>query len=256
MIRKNLNPLMACCLMSLMLSGCMQNQPAATKATDENDSQSASNAKPLVNRVLTQAEQQELTPDQVITLLKEGNQRFVSGTLTSRSHTKKVRESALGQYPKAIVLSCVDSRIPVEDVFDRGIGDIFVARIAGNFENTDILGSMEFACKVSGSKLVFVLGHEHCGAIRGAIDGVKLGNITSMLANIEPAIDHFEKYDGEKTSKNKKFVEMVTEQNVRGTIDRIRKNSPILKEMEAQGKIKIVGGIYNMDTGTVSFLEE
>ncbi len=192
MIRKNLNPMMAYCLMTLMLSGCMQNQPTATESTNDSDSQSASDAKPLVNRVLTQAEQDELTPDQVITLLKEGNQRFVSGTLTSRNHSKKVRESALGQYPKAIILSCVDSRIPVEDVFDRGIGDIFVARIAGNFENTDILGSMEFACKVSGSKLVFVLGHEHCGAIRGAIDGVKLGNITSMLANIEPAINHFE----------------------------------------------------------------
>jgi len=256
MIRKNLNPMMAYCLMTLMLSGCMQNQPTATESTNDSDSQSASDAKPLVNRVLTQAEQDELTPDQVITLLKEGNQRFVSGTLTSRNHSKKVRESALGQYPKAIILSCVDSRIPVEDVFDRGIGDIFVARIAGNFENTDILGSMEFACKVSGSKLVFVLGHEHCGAIRGAIDGVKLGNITSMLANIEPAINHFEKYDGKKTSKNKEFVEMVTEQNVRGTIDRIRKNSPILKELETQGEIKIVGGIYNMDTGTVSFLEE
>jgi len=113
-----------------------------------------------VNRVLTQEEQAKLTPDEVLTLLKEGNQRFVAGTLTARDHSKLVREAALGQYPKAVILSCLDSRVPVEDVFDRGIGDIFVARVAGNFENTDILGSMEYACKVAGSKLVFVLGHE------------------------------------------------------------------------------------------------
>lgn len=256
MIRMSLNPMLACCLVSLMLSACTQNQPAATKTTDENQTLTAADVKPLVNRVLTQAEQDELTPDQVMTLLKEGNQRFISGTLTSRNHSKQVRESALGQYPKAIILSCIDSRIPVEDVFDRGIGDIFVARVAGNFENTDILGSMEFACKVSGAKLVFVLGHEHCGAINGAIDGVELGNITPMLANIKPAIDHFAKYDGDKTSQNKKFVQMVTAQNVRGTIDRIRINSPILKEMEAKGEIKIVGGVYNMDTGEVDFFEK
>ena len=134
-------------LLSLLLSGCSQNAPA-----DE--------TKPLVERVLTQEEQDKLTPDQVIDLLKQGNRRFMSGTVTARDHTKQVRHAAYGQFPKAVILSCVDSRIPVEDVFDRGIGDLFVARVAGNFVNTDILGSMEFACKVSGSKLVCVLGHE------------------------------------------------------------------------------------------------
>tara|TARA_R110002111_G_scaffold2705_3_gene17896 strand:- start:25325 stop:26098 length:774 start_codon:yes stop_codon:yes gene_type:complete len=257
MIRMSLNPLLACCLFAWMISGCAQSQPtAADDKKTETVVETVADVKPLVNRVLTQAEQNALTPDQVITLLKDGNQRFVAGTLTARNHSKQVRDAALGQYPKAIILSCVDSRIPVEDVFDRGIGDIFVARVAGNFENTDILGSMEFACNLSGAKLVFVLGHEHCGAIRGAIDGAKLGNITAMLTNIKPAIDHFKDYDGDKTSQNVKFVEMVTKQNVLGTIDRIRINSPVLKEMEAKGEIKIVGGIYNMDSGEVSFIEE
>ncbi|WP_366918993.1 carbonic anhydrase family protein [uncultured Gimesia sp.] len=255
MIRMSLRPIVACCILPLMLSGCMQNQPSAPQATDQ-DSSAMIDVKPLVNRVLTQAEQNELTPDQVITLLKEGNQRFIAGTLTSRDHSKQVRDAAQGQYPKAVILSCLDSRIPVEDVFDRGIGDIFVARVAGNFQNTDILGSMEFACKLSGAKLVFVLGHENCGAISGAIDGAKLGNITSMLTNIQPAIDHFSKYEGDKTSQNKEFVHMVAEQNVLETINGIRKNSPVLHEMEKQGKIKIVGGIYNMDTGKVSLLED
>ena len=215
----------------------------------------ASNPKPLVERVLTQEEQQNLTPDEVITILKKGNQQFVSGTLTYRDHSKQVRDAALGQYPKAVILSCLDSRIPVEDVFDRGIGDLFIARVAGNFENTDILGSMEFACKVSGSKLVLVLGHEKCGAINGAIDGVQLGNITPMLENIKPAVEYFADYDGEKTSDNEKFTHMVTEQNVRLTIQDIRKHSPILNEMEKNGQIKIVGGIYEMNTGQVSFLK-
>ncbi|QDU51257.1 carbonic anhydrase family protein [Gimesia panareensis] len=255
MIRMSLNPLWICCLLMFLFTACTQEQPAASTATDSSSS-TVDDVKPLVNRVLTQEEQAELTPDQVLTLLKEGNQRFVAGTLTARDHSKQVRDAALGQYPKAVILSCLDSRIPVEDVFDRGIGDIFVARVAGNFENTDILGSMEFACKVSGSKLVFVLGHESCGAIRGAIDGVELGNITAMLANIKPAVDHFKAYDGDKTSQNPEFVKMVTKQNVLSTIDRIRSNSPILKEMELQGDIKIVGGIYNMDTGEVTLLEE
>jgi carbonic anhydrase len=253
-----LNPMLACCLGFLILTGCTQNnkQPSATKTSNKTDGEIEVDVKPLVNRVLTQEEQNALTPDQVLTLLKEGNQRFVEGTLTARDHSKQVREAALGQYPKAVILSCLDSRVPVEDVFDRGIGDIFVARVAGNFENTDILGSMEFACKVAGSKLVFVLGHESCGAVNGAIDGVELGNITAMLANIQPAVDHFKEYKGDRTSQNPEFVKMVTAQNVLGTIDRIRINSPILKEMEDQGEIKIVGGIYNMQTGEVKLLEE
>ena len=208
----------------------------------------------LVEDVLTKEEQDALTPDMVIQSFKEGNERFMRNDLTQRNHSEQVRKSTDAQYPKAIVLSCVDSRVPVEDVFDRGIGDIFVARVAGNFVNEDILGSMEFACKVSGSKLVLVLGHEHCGAVKAAVDDVKLGNITPMLAKIQPAVESVD-YTGERTSKNEEFVHMVCESNVRNTMDQIRINSPILKEMEDKGEIKIVGAIYDMDSGKVSMLE-
>lgn len=210
---------------------------------------------PRVNLVLSAAEQAALTPDDVIVIFQRGNERFVSGNITSRDHSAKVREAVLGQHPKAIALSCIDSRIPLEDVFDLGIGDVFVARVAGNFENTDILGSMEYATKVSGSKMILVLGHTECGAIKSAIDGVELGNITAMLANIKPAIDSLTGFSGEKTSENKEYVQQVTEQNVRLTMDNIRKRSPIIAEMEQTGEVKIIGAIYDMHTGAVHMLD-
>ena len=215
----------------------------------------ADSHEPRVERVLTQQEQQALTPDEVLRLLKEGNQRFVSGTLTSRDHSAQVREAASGQFPKAMILSCVDSRVPVEDVFDRGIGDVFVARVAGNFENVDILGSMEFATKVSGAKLILVVGHEDCGAVKATIDGAELGNITAMLENIKPAVEALSGYEGDRTSANPEFVHLVTEKNVRLTMDRIRERSPILKGMEDEGRIKIAGALYNMKTGAIAFLD-
>jgi len=211
---------------------------------------------PLVEKVLTAEEQASLTPEDVINLLREGNERFLNNDLTMRDHSEQVRQSTYAQYPKAIVLSCVDSRVPVEDVFDRGIGDVFVARVAGNFVNEDILGSMEFACKVSGSKLILVLGHEHCGAVKATIDDVKLGNITPMLAKIKPAVEIAADYQGEKVSTNSEFVHMVCENNVRNTINEIRRQSPILAEMEENGEIQIVGGIYDMDNGKVTFLDQ
>jgi len=207
----------------------------------------------IVEDVLTKSEQDALSPEKVIQSLKEGNGRFMQNDLTARNHSAQVRKSVKAQYPKAIVLSCVDSRVPVEDVFDRGIGDIFVARVAGNFVNEDILGSMEFACKVSGSKLILVMGHEYCGAVKAAVDNVKLGNITPMLAKIRPAIESIE-YEGERTSKNKEFVHMASESNVLNTIEKIRSDSPILKEMEDNGEIMIVGAIYDMENGRVDFL--
>lgn len=207
----------------------------------------------VVEDVLTKEEQDALTPDMVIQSLKEGNGRFMRNDLTARDHSSQVRKSVKAQFPKAIVLSCVDSRVPVEDVFDRGIGDIFVARVAGNFVNEDILGSMEFACKVSGSKLILVMGHEHCGAIKAAVDNVKLGNITPMLAKIRPAVESI-LYDGDRTSKNQEFVHLASQSNVRNTIEKIREESPILKEMEEKGEIKIVGAVYDMDDGSVDFL--
>ncbi len=209
----------------------------------------------LIEDVLTREEQARLTPDRVLELLREGNERFVAGELTLRNHKEQIRRAALNQFPKAIVLSCIDSRIPVEDVFDRGIGDMFVARVAGNFVNTDILGSMEFGCKVSGAKLILVLGHEHCGAVKGAIDAVELGNITAMLENIKPAADSFSDYAGEKAASNPEFVHLVAEKNVEMNIERIREGSAILAEMEATGEIKIVGAMYDMESGAVEFME-
>lgn len=228
-------------------SGCAHFQSTA----------SSDDSTPLVETVLTQQQRDSLTPDDVLNSLKQGNERFVSGTLTVRDHSKQVRDAATGQFPKAMVLSCIDSRVPVEDVFDRGIGDLFVARVAGNFENTDILGSMEFACKVSGSKLILVLGHEYCGAIKGAIDNVELGNITAMLKNIQPAIKQVDvtRFTGNKTSQNEAYVHEVAEQNVLETMDNIRKYSPILKAMEDNKEIKIMGGMYDMNTGRVTFME-
>lgn len=209
----------------------------------------------LSNKVLTAQEQANLTPDKVLDILKQGNKEFMQDELTVRNNTERIREAALGQFPKAAIVSCLDSRIPVEDVFHRGIGDLFVARVAGNFVNEDILGSLEFACKVSGSKLIVVLGHEHCGAIKSAIDDVKLGNITAMLEKIKPAVARARvSFDGEQTSSNPDFVDAVCTHNVKHTIEKIRLNSPILKEMEANGEIKIVGAVYQMQTGEVTYL--
>ena len=208
--------------------------------------------KPLVEDILTADQQEHLTPEAVVESLREGNQRFVSNDLTARDHTEQIRKATKGQYPKAVILSCVDSRVPVEDVFDKGIGDIFVARVAGNFVNEDILGSMEFGCKVSGSKVILVLGHEHCGAVKAAISDVKLGNITAMLTKIRPTVEATQ-YEGERTADNPEYVHKVCVNNVKNTIEQIRKNSPILKNMEDSGDIKIIGGVYDMDTGEVDF---
>lgn len=242
-------------LVVLGLNACNQAEkpaPAASTPTEPSGMVIAPD-EILVEDVLTKEQQDALTPDMVIQSFKEGNGRFMRNDLTARDHSQQVRKSTNAQFPKAIVLSCVDSRVPVEDVFDRGIGDIFVARVAGNFVNEDILGSMEFACKVSGSKLVLVLGHENCGAVKAAIDNVVLGNITAMLTKINPAVATVD-YEGEKTSKNPEYLHLVCESNVKNTIEEIRSKSPILKEMEEKGEIKIVGGVYDMDDGKVTFL--
>jgi carbonic anhydrase len=213
------------------------------------------NQEPLIERVLSAEEQKKLSPDDVLQSLKDGNKRFCSGSLTLRDHSKLIRDAVNGQFPKAIILSCIDSRVPVEDVFDKGIGDLFVARVAGNVVNEDILGSMEFSCKVAGAKLVLVIGHEYCGAIKGAIDNVKLGNLTALLSKINPAVQSCNHYHGDKSSKNPEFVDMVIQQNVKMTVENIRKQSPVLAEMEQKGEIRIVGSYYDMDNGVVSFFE-
>lgn len=206
-----------------------------------------------LDKIITKKEQEQMSPDEVLQDLQSGNERFVEEKFNDKDHKSLVESATEGQSPKAVILSCVDSRVPVETVFDQTIGDIFVARVAGNFENTDILGSMEYACKVAGSKLVFVLGHESCGAVSAACDNVELGNITSMLSNIKPAVDAV-KITGERNSSNKDFVQAVVEKNVELTMERIREKSSILKDLEANGDIKIVGGVYSLQTGEVKML--
>lgn len=209
----------------------------------------------LVENVLSKEEQAALTPMDVLNSFAAGNERFVSSDLTARDHSIQIRESADAQYPKAIVLSCVDSRVPVEDIFDKGIGDIFVARVAGNFVNNDILGSMEFATKVAGAKLILVLGHENCGAIHAAIDGAELGHITQMLENLKPAVEISNISKGPKSSKNRLLVHEVSENNVRIAMEKITKDSSLLRQMKEKGEIDIKGGVYDMDTGVVNFIK-
>ena len=233
---------------TLSLAGC-KNANRHMAVIEEDDI--------LVNRVLTSEEQQRLTPDQVISILKEGNEEFADNRLTVRNNTERVRDASLGQYPKAVILSCLDSRVPVEDVFHRGIGDVFVARVAGNIVNADILGSLEYACKVSGSKLVMVLGHEYCGAIKSAIDDVEMGNVTGLLHKIRPSVEQSRtEFKGEASSSNSEFVEHVCHTNVVNMVGEIRRGSDILREMEQSGQIKIIGGVYDMHTGVVDFYED
>jgi carbonic anhydrase len=206
-----------------------------------------------INNAINKEVQDTLTGDSVLKDLLNGNTRFVGNNANTVDTKALVNQTVSGQYPKAVVLSCIDSRVPVEMVFDQTIGDVFVARVAGNFENTDILGSMEYSCKVAGSKLVFVLGHESCGAVKAACDHVELGNITALLDNIQPAVKKSEgEVSGDHNSSNTEFVNQTIKNNVLLTISRIREKSPILKEMEDNGEIKIVGGVYHLSDGKVS----
>lgn len=201
---------------------------------------------------LTKEQRDRMTPAQVIEELKKGNERFRAGKMANRDYLAEQRSSATGQYPAAIVLGCIDSRAPAEIIFDAGIGDVFNARIAGNVENENLLGSMEFACAVAGAKLVLVLGHTSCGAVKGAIDDVVLGNLTGLLARIKPAIPST-KFDGEKSSKNPAYVDAVARTNVQLTVDNIRRRSPILADLEKKSSIQITGAMYDLKTGMVEF---
>jgi carbonic anhydrase len=205
--------------------------------------------------VLTREQQAAYTPQKVLDNLLAGNRRFVANDLTQRNHSRRIREAYEGQFPKAVILSCLDSRIPVEDVFDLGIGDIFVARVAGNFVNEDILGSMEFGCHVAGAKVIMVIGHTECGAVKAAIDDVKLGNITPMLAKIRPAIEKGRPFDGKKGSDNPDYVAHICRENVRLAVETIRERSEILRTMEADGSLKIVGAYYDLRSGEVTPLQ-
>ena len=229
---------------SIAVADELQSDEAVTRASEA----------AALRGVLTAEKQAALTPELVLEQLLAGNGRFVADDLTQRNHSQRVREAYAGQFPKAVILSCLDSRIPVEDVFDLGIGDLFVARVAGNFVNEDILGSMEFGCHVAGAKLIMVIGHTHCGAVQAAIDDVQLGNITPMLAKIRPAIEQGRPFAGKATSENPAYVAHVCRENVRLAVAAIRERSEILAKMEADGAIKIVGAYYDLGSGEVSLV--
>lgn len=199
--------------------------------------------------------QNSLTPQTALEILKEGNHRFVNNLKANRNLLQQVNETAAGQFPFATILSCIDSRVSAELVFDQGLGDIFSIRIAGNILNEDILGSMEFATKVVGTKVIVVLGHTKCGAIVGACNHVELGHLTTLLNKIKPAIEQEKTTAEQRDGSNVTFVKNVTENNVHLTIERIRKESPVIKELEDQGALIIVGGLYDVETGNVNFYE-
>jgi carbonic anhydrase len=202
---------------------------------------------------LTQAQRDRMTPDEIIQLMKKGNERFRTGQKTTQDYRAQQRASAKGQYPAAVLLSCSDSRAPAETIMDLGIGDVFNARVAGNIANDDILGSIEFACKIAGAKVVLVMGHTACGAIKGAIDRVQLGNLTSLLARIQPAVDATA-YQGERSAKNYAFVDAVARKNVELTMAGIHSRSAVIAELESKGAVKIAGAMYNLESAAVDFL--
>lgn len=207
-------------------------------------------------KALTKEKQAAITPKSAIDLLKEGNKRFVENRKANRDLLEQVNDTATGQYPFATILSCIDSRVSAELIFDQGVGDIFSARVAGNIVNEDLLGSIEFACKLAGTKVVVILGHTACGAVKGACDDAKLGNLTTLLHKIKPAVAAVtEPSDSTmRNSKNIDFVNAVAKKNVQLTIENTRSLSPVLKEMEDNGEIKIVGAMYDIKTGKVTFI--
>ena len=201
---------------------------------------------------LTKAQRDEMSPSEIIDVMKKGNERFRSGVRQNRNYLNEQKASASGQYPAAVLLSCINSRAPAEVIMDLGLGDIFNCRVAGNVANPDILGSMEFACKLAGAKAVLVMGHTACGAIKGAIDNAELGNLTGLLDKIKPAVQATN-YSGERSAKNYAFVDAVARTNVQITMDNVRKNSAVLADLESKGTIKIAGAMYNLETGAVEF---
>jgi carbonic anhydrase len=222
------------------LAGCAQSGPALPAT---------------VSTTIDKTEQSSITPDAALARLKDGNQRFVTGTSLRRDYPAQVKATSTGQYPFAVVLSCMDSRSSPEIIFDQGIGDLFVVRIAGNYAQADIMGSIEYATKVAGAKLVVVMGHTECGAIKGACDDVKLGNLTTVIQALQPAVEDVKDVQGDRNSKNKTFVLLVTEANIRRTVAKLRADSPVLHDLEQSGQIKIVGALNDISTGQVTFYD-
>jgi carbonic anhydrase len=206
-------------------------------------------------KTLTKEMQSAITPTMALNLLKDGNKRFVNNLKFNRNLLQQANETSDGQHPFAVILSCIDSRTSAELIFDQGLGDVFSVRIAGNIVNEDILGSMEFGCKVAGAKIIVVLGHTKCGAIKGACDNVELGNLTSLISKIKPAVDQEMITSNNRTSSNASFVENVAELNVSLSVKNILLQSPIIAEMVKNDEIGIVGGVHDISTGEVKFFE-
>ena len=206
-------------------------------------------------KTLTKEVQSAITPTMALNLLKDGNKRFVNNLKINRNLLQQANETSDGQHPFAVILSCIDSRTSAELIFDQGLGDVFSVRIAGNIVNEDILGSMEFGCKVAGAKIIVVLGHTKCGAIKGACDNVELGNLTSLISKIKPAVDQETVTSNNRTSSNASFVENVAELNVSLSVKNILLKSPIIAEMVKNDQIGIVGGVHDISTGEVKFFE-
>lgn len=236
-------------IFSTTFLSCMGSSEKKEAASSDTTSV-VSNVKKNVN---SKEEQGYLTPDATIAGLKEGNARFVENIFTEKDHPSLVMDASTGQYPKAVILSCMDSRVPVELIFDESIGDLFVCRVAGNILNDDMIGSMEYGCKVVGSKAIVILGHGSCGAVVSAIKNVELGNITQLLDKINPAIANSQNFAGEKTYSNQEYVREVTKNNCKHVAAQIAEKSPILKEMLEKGEIKIVTANYDLNTGKVAF---
>ncbi|WP_329957889.1 carbonic anhydrase family protein [Microbulbifer celer] len=203
---------------------------------------------------LTKEQRDAMTPDDIIKMMKEGNARFRAGKLQQQDFLAQKRASATGQFPAAAILSCIDSRTPAEILLDMGLGESFNTRIAGNICNDDIVGSLEFACAAAGAKVILVMGHSACGAVKGAIDNVKLGKLTGLLEEIRPAVEATQ-YDGDRTGKNAEFVDLVAATNVRRAMGQIRDESDVLSKLEKEGKLKIVGAMYYLDGGRLEMLE-
>jgi carbonic anhydrase len=229
-----------------MFCGCASLAAFAALST-------AAHAQSAECAVFTPARQKEMSPDEAIARLKAGNERFLAGKSVNCNLMQQVKETARGQAPFATIVGCIDSRVPPELVFDQRIGDVFCARIAGNFVNTDIIGSLEFATKIVGSRAIVVLGHSECGAIKGAVDDVRLGNLTAALSKIRPAVEAT-RADGDRSAKNAAFVQAVAVTNARLAAGKVLEQSPIMKELVAQKQLRVVPAMHDVATGKVTFL--
>jgi carbonic anhydrase len=248
------NPINSLALATSLISALILAAGCQSEKTGTVPVQSAAAAPTPNPRERTQEAQTTMTPQDALAKLRAGNARFAAGQSRARNLPAEVRATAGSQYPFAVIVSCLDSRAPVELLFDQGIGDLFSARVAGNLLNDDILGSLEFACKVSGSKLILVLGHSNCGAIKGAVDGVELGKLTGLLDKIKPAMAKVPESVQPRSAKNGEFVQKVAEANVRLVMQQIREESSVLREMLDAGSIGLAGGMYDLETGEVHFL--